>query len=221
LLDTFQERTSILNSIKSVITHIQGNVLDISSSDKFYKNYILKNSTVSGYLELNVDNSCLKEIAKPVINWNRITMPFKNNEFQTIICIEGLDYYSKPELLLKEVNRILKPGGVIFFTVSFLSTLNKDGNDKFRYTPLSLKRIFIETGYINIDIQPTGGWHASMAKMLALWVRRSPLSNRRKKIVSAILKPIIKYLIKIDKFSKVDYSKSQMITGLYGIAYKQ
>jgi len=220
LLDTFQERTSILNSIKSVITHIKGNVLDISSSTKFYKNYILENSTVSGYLELNVDNRCIQEIAKPVINWNGITMPFNNDEFQTIIGIEVLDQYAKPEIILKEANRILKPGGIFFFTVSFLSPLNAAGNDKFRYTPFSLKGILKETGFVNIEVKATGGWHAAMAQMLGLWVRRSSISNRRKKILSVVLKPIIKYLIKIDRFAKIDFSKSQMIIGFYGIAYK-
>jgi len=57
--------------------------------------------------------------------------------------------------------------------------------------------------------------------MIGLWVRRAPMTVRKRKILSKILKPIIKKLIKIDKLSPVKFQEGQMITGLYGIAYKQ
>ena len=111
--------------------------------------------------------------------------------------------------------------GHFFFTVPFLWPLHEVPHDEFRYTPFLLEKLLEESGFENIDIKATGGWHASMAQMLGLWVRRSPLSNQRRKIFSTILKPVIKYLIKIDKYFKVSFSESQMITGLYGIAYKK
>lgn len=220
-LDDFYVRNSIFNSVKDALVHFRGNILDIGPAETSYKDYILQNASVTGYINLDIQNALQEnQDNKPGLNWNGITIPFKNEEFKTIIGLEVLDRHAKPEIVIKEANRILQAGGTFFFTVTFLSPLNGRGDDKFRYTPISLKRLLEEAGFVNIEIKAMGGWHASMAQMLGLWVRRSPMSRQRKKILSVVLKPVIKYLIKIDRFTKLDFSKSQMVTGLSGIAYK-
>ena len=60
-----------------------------------------------------------------------------------------------------------------------------------------------------------------MAQMLGLWVRRAPIGNLKRKILLSIFKPIMKYLIKIDQSSAVNFKEGQMITGLYCTAYKK
>jgi hypothetical protein len=71
-----------------------------------------------------------------------------------------------------------------------------------------------------VEIFPTGGWHASLAQMLGLWVMRAPISVRSSRILRKVLKPIISWLIKKDKTTKIDFTEGQMITGMYGIAKK-
>lgn len=187
-----------------------------------YKKYILENSDVTNYTGIDIENSLVYDVSvKPDYTWDGIHMPFQNDEFDTAFGTEVLEHCPNPLIILNEVNRVLKAGGTFFFTVPFLWPLHEVPHDEFRYTPFSLEKLLEESGFENIDIKATGGWHASMAQMLGLWVRRSPLSNQRRKIFSTILKPVIKYLIKIDKYSKVSFSESQMITGLYGKAYKK
>ncbi len=77
-----------------------------------------------------------------------------------------------------------------------------------------------EVGFKYISLRATGGWHAAMAQMLGLWVRRSPLGDGSRKYLSYLLKPLIRYLIKKDKKFPVEFIEGQMITGLYGIAFK-
>ena len=131
-----------------------------------------------------------------------------------------MEHCPNPEVVLKEVYRLLKPGGIFFFTVPFLWNLHEVPHDEYRYTPFSLERHLRNSGFKDIDLQATGGWHAAMAQMLGLWVRRSPMSSFKKKYVSIILKPIMRYLIKIDKNSNIKFVEGQMITGLYGTVRK-
>ena len=131
-----------------------------------------------------------------------------------------LEHCPEPEIVLKEVFRVLKPEGVFFFTVPFLWNLHEVPNDEYRYTPFSLERHLKNSGFNNIEIKATGGWHAAMAQMLGLWVRRSPMSNAKRNWLSVLLKPVIRFLIKIDKTAQVTFTEGQMITGLYGIATK-
>jgi len=131
-----------------------------------------------------------------------------------------LEHCPEPEMVLKEVFKVLKPEGIFFFTVPFLWNLHEVPNDEYRYTPFSLERHLKNAGFKEINLNATGGWHAAMAQMLGLWVRRSPMSNTKRKWLSILLKPIIQFLIKMDIPAQITFKEGQMITGLYGTAKK-
>ncbi len=220
-LDRFYIRTSIFNAIKDSLPSLKGDLLDIGCGKMPYKKYILENSGVVNYIGLDIESALEYDSSiKPDFTWNGIVMPFENNTFDCAFGTEVLEHCPEPEIVLKEVFRTLKPEGIFFFTVPFLWNLHEVPYDEYRYTPFSMERHLRNSGFSEIDIKATGGWHASMAQMLGLWVRRSPMSNNKRKWLSLILKPIIGFLIKLDKNSKINFTEGQMITGLYGIAKK-
>lgn len=220
-LDRYFIRTSIFNAIKLVLPRFNGKLLDIGCGKMPYKNYILQNSTVYEYVGLDIENALeYDQSIKPDFLWDGKIMPFQSNSFESAFGTEVLEHCPDPEIILKEVYRVLKPDGVFFFTVPFLWNLHEVPNDEYRYTPFSLQRHLQNSGFKDVAIKATGGWHASMAQMLGLWVRRSPLSNKKRKYLSIVIKPIIKYLIKLDNNSTIQFGEGQMITGLYGTAKK-
>ena len=220
-LDRFYIRSSIFNALKVTLPSIKGDLLDIGCGKMPYKKYILENSGVANYIGLDIESALEYDSSiKPDFIWNGKVMPFENNTFDCAFGTEVLEHCPEPEIVLKEVFRTLKPEGVFFFTVPFLWNLHEVPYDEYRYTPFSIERHLRNSGFIEIDIKATGGWHASMAQMIGLWVRRSPMSNNKRIWLSLILKPIIGFLIKLDKKSKINFTEGQMITGLYGIAKK-
>ena len=151
-------------------------------------------------------------------------MPFKDQQFDCAIGTEVLEHCPEPEVVLKETNRVLKPGGVFFFTVPFLWNLHEVPNDQYRYTPFSLERHLKNSGFVDIEIYATGGWHLAMAQMLGLWLKRSPiktLGGIKKQILSHIIMFSIKKLIGLSQFEEIDFMSKQMITGFYGICKKK
>ena len=221
-LDRYFVRVSILKAINSSLIHFKGELLDIGCGKAPYKKYLLENSKITNYAGLDIENALVYDASvKPDFTWDGIKMPFENAQFDTTFGTEVLEHCPRPENILNEVNRVLKPGGVFFFTVPFLWPLHEVPHDEYRYTPFALRRLLAETGFVNIDIKATGGWHASMAQMLGLWVKRAPLGTVKRALLTFILKPVIKYLIRIDKYAKADFHESQMITGLYGVAWKK
>lgn len=220
-LDLYLIRTSILKALDANASLFKGKLLDIGCGKMPYKQRLLSNSKIEEYTGLDIENALPYDSnIKPDYTWNGITMPFENNQFDSAFGTEVLEHCPHPETVLKEVNRVLKPEGIFFFTVPFIWPLHEVPHDEFRYTPFSLTRILKETGFEKIEISATGGWYASLAQMLGLWVRQGHLKKLNRKILSIILKPIIKYLIQKDKFFTVRFNESQMITGLSGIAYK-
>ncbi|WP_445736796.1 class I SAM-dependent methyltransferase [Mariniflexile sp.] len=220
-LDRYYIRKSIFDALKSTLHEFSGLLLDIGCGKMPYKNYILKNSMVDSYVGLDIDAALnYDNDVKPDFTWNGKVMPFENDSFDCAFGTEVLEHCPEPDVVLKEVFRVLKPEGVFFFTVPFLWNLHEVPNDEYRYTPYALERHLRNSGFEDIEIKATGGWHASMAQMLGLWVRRSPMTERKRKYLSVALKPIISFLIKKDQSSQISFKEGQMITGLYGTAKK-
>lgn len=220
-LDKFYIRKSILEALSSSLHLFSGKLLDTGCGSMPYKQYILLNSAVNSYTGLDIESALEYDVlVKPDVTWNGISMPFEDNSFETVIATEVLEHCPDPELVMGEMNRVLKKGGIFFFTVPFIWNLHETPYDEYRYTPFSLERHLKSAGFENIKIKATGGWHASLAQMLGLWVRRSPITKTKRRLLSVMLKPIIGYLIKKDNKNKVSFVEGQMITGLYGTAQK-
>lgn len=220
-LDIFFIRKSILRSLTNTLPFMNGKLLDIGCGKMPYKEYILKNPGVKKYTGLDIENALQYDISvKPDFTWNGQQMPFQDKSYNTVIATEVLEHCPEPEIVLKEAHRVLDKGGIFFFTVPFLWNLHEVPYDEYRYTPFSLERHLRNAGFKEIEIKATGGWHASMAQMLGLWVRRSPMKENKRKILSKLIKPVIKLLLKLDKPEQVKFKEGQMITGLYGTAKK-
>lgn len=220
-LDRWYIRSAILKSLKKNLINFEGELLDIGCGKMPYKEYILRNSKVSNYVGLDIESAINYDPEiMPDFTWKGKRMPFESDSFDCAFGTEVLEHCPEPELILKEVFRILKPGGTFFFTVPFLWNLHEVPNDEYRYTPFALKRHLKNSGFKSIEIKATGGWHASMAQMLGLWVRRSNMPENKRNLLSIFIKPIMKYLVKIDKPEEVKFTDGQMITGLSGIAKK-
>ena len=220
-LDRYCIRRAIFKALNVCLPLLKGSLLDIGCGKMPYKEHLLKNADISSYTGLDIESALqYDKNVKPDFTWNGVTMPFEDTSFECAFGTEVLEHCPEPEVVLKEVYRILKPGGVFFFTVPFLWNLHEVPHDEYRYTPFSLKRHLKNSGFTDITIKATGGWHASMAQMLGLWVRRSSMSARKRKMLSRFLKPIIKYLIQLDKPENVQFKEGQMITGLYGVIRK-
>jgi SAM-dependent methyltransferase len=223
-LDLYIVRTSILKAINWALPHLHGDLLDIGCGKMPYKEYILQNSEVNNYTGLDIETALEYDaVVRPDNTWDGITMPFENGMFDCAFGTEVLEHCPEPEVVLKETHRVLKSGGVFFFTVPFLWNLHEVPHDEYRYTPFSLERHLRNSGFNDIEIYATGGWHLAMAQMLGLWVKRSPirrLGGIRRGLLNKVVFYTMIYLINLSKKESIQFKKGQMITGLYGIVRK-
>jgi SAM-dependent methyltransferase len=220
-LDRYLVRTSIKKALDAHLKDFKGKFLDAGCGKMPYREYIKKNSSITEYIGLDIETARPYDaVIKPDFTWDGITMPFEDHSFDSCMATEVLEHCPEPEVFLKEVYRILKPGGVFFFTVPFLWNLHEVPHDEYRYTPFSLERHFRNSGFTEVEIKATGGWHAAMAQMLGLWVKRSPMNEKKRKWAMKIVKPVMKKLIKMEGNTTVNFKERQMITGLYGIVKK-
>ena len=217
-LESFIIRNEIFKAISNAIPLFQGKILDSGCGSMPYKEIILSNKEVQSYTGLDIESGLNYENIQPDFLWDGKKMPFEDASFDVVISTEVLEHVSDPDAYLMEVKRVLKPGGMFFFTVPFLMSLHEVPHDYYRYTPFALEMIFKRVGFSDISLKPMGGYNAAMGQMIGLWVNMY-LWGIKKKIMRLIAKPIIGYLYKNDKVP-CNFKKSTMIVGLSGTVIK-
>ncbi len=216
-MDLYVVRTGILRALKRAAKEFKGRLLDVGSGREPYREWLeARCPELKEYVGLDLEGSVRYKEATHT--WNGVVMPFDDNGFDCAMATEVLEHCPEPEVTLKEVARVLKPGGLFFFTVPFLWPLHDCPHDEYRYTPWSLERHLSNSGFTDIHLRPTGGWDAALAQALGLWVRRSPTGKERGKWLPRVLFPAYKWLVRRDKPPGKFANASLLMSGISGTA---
>lgn len=84
-------------------------------------------------------------------------LPFPAAAFDTVVLTDVLEHVARPEHLVREIARILRPGGKLLCAVPFLYWLHEEPHDYFRYTEHALRRLCARAGLDVVELTPTGG----------------------------------------------------------------
>ena len=92
---------------------------------------------------------------------------FQKDHFDVIVLIETIEHVTKVDELLKEIHRILRPGGLVYLSTPNFNALNrfrlKEKYDIVQYplhlsyfTPKTIKRFFENNKFKTVKIESTG-----------------------------------------------------------------
>ena len=186
-----------------------------------YRDCVLSSSSaIESYVGLDLEFNHFDRGVKPDLVWDGCTIPLPDESVDVAFATEVLEHCPEPLQVIREVHRVLKTGGVFLFTTPFLWPLHEVPYDYHRFTPFHLQMLMEEVGLGVDEMSPLGGWDASLAQMMGLWlIRRPGLNPVLRKLLRWIFVPIIALLHKIDSTPR-EFSESQMITGIRGAAIK-
>ncbi|MCX6950809.1 MAG: class I SAM-dependent methyltransferase, partial [Verrucomicrobia bacterium] len=159
-VDLFVVRSTILKSVKAALPQFSGTFLDIGCGVMPYRGLITSApSRVTKYLGLDLVSDIYR--AEVDLRWDGKTIPLPDASVDSAMATEVLEHCPEPLIVLKEARRVLKPGGVFFFTVPYIWPLHDAPYDFFRYTPFALEKLLAEAGFTDVKIQAMSGWNAS------------------------------------------------------------
>jgi SAM-dependent methyltransferase len=75
-----------------------------------------------------------------VVDANKL--PFANNSFDLVLCLETLEHADRPWLIAGEIQRVLAPKGIAIVSSQQNFPIHMHPSDYFRYTPYGLSILF-------------------------------------------------------------------------------
>lgn len=99
-------------------------------------------------------------------------LPFRDGSVDTVLSTEVLEHVPRPEVLVREMARVVKPGGKVLVTVPFIQPLHELPSDYFRFTPSSLRAFALDAGLEVLSITPRGNFASANGAMLSQWLLR-------------------------------------------------
>ncbi len=185
--------------ITHLAPHISGNTLDFGAGSAKYRTIISPRS--SSYTTFDMMPGAHIDVVGDALN-----PPFANGTFDTVISTQVLEHVEKPWVVVHEIGRILKPGGVCVMTAPFLVPYHADPHDYFRYTRQGMESLFINEGFSIVESGGYGNAPSMLAEMihfayLSHYTKRSRLGAWFRNTVVNSLKWMAS---KIDRFFKND-----------------
>ena len=95
-------------------------------------------------------------------------LPFEDASFDCVVCTEVLEHCRRPDIVLGEISRVLRPEGRLFLTTPFLRPLHEMPHDYYRFTPSSLRDLGEAAGLSIEEILPRGDYAALLLLTLQL-----------------------------------------------------
>ena len=98
------------------------------------------------------------------------TLPIADNSVDRVICLNTLEHVANPEKVIKEIYRVLKPGGATSIVVPFLFGFHAAPYDFHRWTAPGLAGDFGQFEQIEVTVAsgPTSSMLAIMHEWLAI-----------------------------------------------------
>jgi glycosyltransferase involved in cell wall biosynthesis/SAM-dependent methyltransferase len=214
--DLYWVRSSILRAVQQALPQFHGTFLDIGCGVMPYRELITRApSRVTRYIGLDIETPTYR--AEVDMRWDGRSIPLPDASVDCAMATEVLEHCPEPLVVMKEARRVLKPGGVFFFTVPYIWPLHDAPYDFYRYTPFALERLLAEAGFADVQIQAMGGWNASLAQMLGLWLKRAPLAPETRNQMAKQLWPLYQELVKTDVVPVNPKAGNTMTTGWSGV----
>ena len=141
----------------------------------------------------------LERSKQPNVQADAERLPFAAASFDTIVCLEVLEYVSRPDDALREMRRVLGPEGALILSTPFLHRADHP-RDLWRFTEHGLRTLLRRAGFDVIDLTAQGHALATAANILRAAIYAEPQGWRRRAL-GLVAWPLLALLRRLDRAS--------------------
>jgi SAM-dependent methyltransferase len=136
-------RKGLYTNIRELGKHVDGVTLDVGCGQKPYEKLFRS----SRYVGLEIDNPENRMTKKADFFYDGTTFPFGDSSFDSVVTNEVLEHIFVPDVFLREIHRVLRPGGVLLMSVPFVWDEHEQPLDYARYSSFGLRSMLERNGF--------------------------------------------------------------------------
>ncbi|MGK9242367.1 class I SAM-dependent methyltransferase [Inquilinus limosus] len=144
-------------------------VLDAGAGDAPYKSLLAHTRYESADFE-KVD----KPYAKSTYVCDLSAIPVEDGRFDAIIFNQVMEHLPEPKLVIRELFRVLKPGGRMIFTAPLFYEEHEQPYDFYRYTQFAVRYLFEGAGFRIDRLDWMEGYYGTVAHQANRMARHLP-----------------------------------------------
>lgn len=122
---------------------LDGKLLDVGCGTKPYSSLF----NVDEHVGLDIDSESSRKLGVADFFYDGNAFPFSDNEFDSILCNQVLEHVFSPDIFLREINRVMKPGAKMLLTVPFVWDEHEQPYDYARYSSFGLMALLERNGF--------------------------------------------------------------------------
>ena len=147
------------------------------------------------YLRLDIDPE-----TNPDILGDAKKIPMDSGTVDLVIAKSFFEHVTEPWKVIKEIKRVLKLRGILYFYIPFFQRIHASPNDYYRFTESGLK--YHLKDFNNIKIIPSGGYISSLENMMFIGTYFLDRFLGLGLMIRCLLYPIFYVIVQLDKFDK-------------------
>jgi SAM-dependent methyltransferase len=118
-------------------------------------------------------------------------LPFRDSSVDAAVCMWFLYMSVDPVAVLREIRRVLKPGGSAWVGTPLVFSVSPEPRDLWRFTDEGLRQMFRMARFDRVDVVPFGGRWTSAAYLVEPFLRPRGL----------VLPPVVRGCLALDRWA--------------------
>jgi len=155
-------------------------VLDIGCGAKPYQRFFPGAARYCG-IDLPAQRSANKLEKRADVYADLRRLPIAEETFDVVLCTQVLEHIADPERVLREAQRILRPGGLVVLTVPFLAAEHEEPHDYLRFTSFGISELLARCGFEAVNVKKQFGFWSAIGEMIYWHYHRKVAGTRWEK----------------------------------------
>lgn len=168
-------RKGLSQHIRQLSKHIAGKTLDIGCGTKPYAH--LYRSTE--YVGLEIDNSANRGANRAEYYYDGTRFPFADHTFDSAVANEVFEHVFNPDQFLREVARVLRPGGTLLMTMPFAWDEHEQPYDYARYSSFGIRSLLQQHGFVVLEQRKSVDDVRVIFQLLNAYIYKTTLTRNR------------------------------------------
>lgn len=139
----FFARRGLWHGLVEFFPGLKGRVLDVGCGQKPYQSLV----PASQYVGVDIDSGVTRRLAAADVFYDGRHLPFDDASFDAVLCSQVLEHVFTPDEFLREIRRVLRPGGVLLLATPFVWDEHEQPHDYGRYSSFGLKALLERNGF--------------------------------------------------------------------------